>query len=132
MTVAYEEQSRVVRNDGDRVRARREQMGLNVTDMAKEAGVSRDTLSDLESGKRAPHPSTLAKVVEALTRLEEEMGMDAPTPGPNNLVRYVVNGVYGAESLVVEGPVDNIAELEESVDRIMRRIQGRGEGRTDP
>jgi len=124
VVVTYEEQSRAMRTDGDQVRARRKRMGLRQSELAAQAEITRDTLSDWENGKRNPHPETVEKVLSALDRLEEEMGFHAPPaeerPG---LVRYVVKGVYGAESLVVEGPVENITELEASVDRIMRGLR---------
>jgi len=116
-------------NEGSQVRARRERLGMGIKDLAAEAGVSRDTLSDLETGAKDFRQATLYKVLRALDRIEEESGIDTPpqSEGPTNagLVRFEVKGVYGAEALVVEGPIENIAELEEAVDRIMRRVQGR-------
>jgi len=119
-------------NEGSQVRARRERLGMGIKDLAAEAGVSRDTLSDLESGTKDFRQATLYKVLRALDRIEEESGIDTPPPseGPTNapgLVRFEVKGVYGAEALVVEGPIENINELEEAVDRIMRRVQGRAD-----
>ena len=116
--------------EGSQVRARRERLGMGIKDLATEAGVSRDTLSDLESGTKDFRQATLYKVQRALDRIESESGIDAPPPGEGGearpgLVRFEVRGVYGADALVVEGPIDNIAELEEAVDRIMRRVQGR-------
>lgn len=133
MTVRDTEQSRSMRTDGDQVRARRKRMGLRISELAEQASVSRDTISDMETGKRNPHPDTVEKVLSALDRLEQEMGFDAPPASEDrgSVVRFVVKGVYGAESLVIEGPVSDIAELEASVDRIMRRIQGRSGESTD-
>lgn len=111
-------------NEGSRITERRERLGLNKSELAKEAGVHRDTLSDIEGGKGF-QAATLAKIEETLSRREQEAGIGAPAT--SGVVRYVVQGVYGAEALVVEGPVANIGELEASVDRIMRRIQGRTE-----
>jgi len=116
--------------EGSQVRARRERLGMGIKDLAAEAGVSRDTLSDLESGTKDFRQATLFKVQRALDDLEREAGIDAPPQGEGpttnpTLVRFEVKGVYGAEALVVEGPIENIAELEEAVDRIMRRVQGR-------
>ena len=71
----------------------------------------------------------LGKVTRALHRSEAEAGIavGAPIEGTNStgLVRFTVKGVYGVEAVVLEGPVDNIAELEASLDRIMRRVAGR-------
>lgn len=117
-------------NEGSQIRARRERLGMGIKDLAAEADVSRDTLSDLESGTKDFRQATLGKVQRALDRLEVEAGLDAPPASestPAGLVRFTVKGVYGVEALVVEGPVGDIAELEAAVDRIMRRVQGRTE-----
>lgn len=131
MTTMHAEQSVLVRpTTGREITARRERLGLLVKDLAAQAGVSRDTLSDWERGTRRPQHQTVDAVVAALDRLEEEMGIDAPAPGQESkpgMVRFEVTGVYGAEALVVEGPVDSIAELEAAVDRIMRGAQRRAD-----
>lgn len=114
-------QSGPMSDEGSRITERRERLKLNKVELAKESGVHRDTITDIEAGKGF-QAATMAKLDEALTRLEQEAGLGAPTGG---VVRYSVKSVYGAEALVVEGPVANIAELEASVDRIMSRIQGR-------
>lgn len=119
--------SLLVMSEGAQVKARRERLGMAIKDLAQESKVSRDTLSDLESGTKDFRQATLGKVLRALDRLEEESGVDVPPVVHHGVVRYVVEGVYGAEALVVEGPVENIAELEASVDRIMRRLQGRAD-----
>jgi DNA-binding XRE family transcriptional regulator len=122
-------QSGAMSNEGTRVTERRERLKLNKSELAKESGVHRDTITDIENGKGF-QAATMGKIDETLTRLEQEAGLDVPQ-ATSGLVRYSVEGVYGAKALVVEGPVANIAELEASVDRIMRRIQGRGEGETE-
>lgn len=124
------EQSRTMRTEGAAITTRRERLGLEINELADEANVNRDTLSDWEAGNTRPQMKTMKKVLDALDRIELEMGINAPTEGfesEDHLVRFTVKGVYGAEALVVEGPVGDIALLEEAVDRIMRRIQGRGE-----
>ena len=124
MTMTYAEQSSPVRTASGRdIAARRDRIGLTKTELAKEARVNRDTLSDWEAGKRNPHPDTVEAVLTALDRLEEEMGITAPPPSHTaapGMLRFEVTGVYGAEALVVEGPIENLAELEAMIDRIMR------------
>lgn len=122
---------------GDRIRRRREALGLSASRFAELAGIDRDTLARLEDGVGKTRGTTIAVVERTLDDLEDEAGEGEPPARNHNrpepaVVRFVVKGVYGAESLVVEGPVENIAELERSVDRIMRRLAGaEQEGATD-
>jgi XRE family transcriptional regulator, regulator of sulfur utilization len=45
------------------LRARLEQ-GLTLRTAAKKTGVSKETISELERGKRSPHPPTLYKIAQ--------------------------------------------------------------------
>lgn len=107
--------------DGARFRARRLKLGLSVQALAKRAHIDRDTLKRLEEGREGVRELTVTAIDRTLTDLEQEIGMGDPDP-ESNVVRFTVRGVYGAEAIVVEGPVANIADLEASVDRIMRRL----------
>jgi transcriptional regulator with XRE-family HTH domain len=123
MTLTYAEESIPVRpSTGRDIKARRDRIGLTIKELAELAGVSRDTLSDWERGARDPQAKTVDLVLDALDRLEDEMGIKAPPAhGPSpGMLRFEVTGVYGADALVVEGPVENLAELEAMIDRIMR------------
>lgn len=126
-------QSGGMSEEGQRITERRERLKLNKSELARESDVHRDTITDIEGGKGF-QAATLAKLDETLTRLEAEAGIGVPAKPQPGLVRFRVEGVYGTEALVVEGSIDNLAELEASVDRIMRRIGGRGEPEvgTDP
>lgn len=109
---------------GRLVAEQRAALGLSKSKLAEMAHVDRATLDRIESG-RAGRDTSLAAVERALANFDEEV---SPPPGigaeESGVVRFVVRGVYGAEALIVEGPVENIAELEASVDRIMRRLRG--------
>ncbi len=135
MAITYAEQSTPVRASGGReVAARRDRIGMTIKELAEAARVSRDTLSDWERGKRNPQSETVDAVLATLDRLEEEMGITAPPPTHETkpgMVRFEVTGVYGADALVVEGPVESIAELEAAIDRIMRGSQRRNDGAED-
>lgn len=124
-------QSGAMSDEGARITERRERLHLNKSELAKESGVHRDTLTDIEAGKGF-QAATLQKIEDTLTRLEAEAGIGVTPRESAGIVRYSVKGVYGAEALVVEGPVANIVELEASVDRIMRRIQGQSERDGEP
>lgn len=121
---------------GVRLRARREALGLTGTALAKLAEVSREHLSAIESGHKTPTTEWVRRVERALDNYAHETGQDEPeseAPAPATspgLIRFKVEGVYGAKALVVEGPVENLAELEEMVDRVMRRLAGES-GTTD-
>lgn len=58
---------------GRRVRVLRRAKGWTQERLAKEAGVSRDSLMKLEGGVREPRPSTVRKVGEALGAEEREL-----------------------------------------------------------
>lgn len=111
---------------GVRFKERRIRLGMSVAALAKRAGVDRGTLTRLEAGRDGAHDATLGQIERALAELEEATGVEDPD-SPAGVVRFVVRGVYGADSLIVEGPVESIAELERSVDRIMRRLRDSGE-----
>lgn len=122
---------------GEQFKARRTAIGMSVSALAKRAGVDRGSLSHLEEG-RSVRDTTVAQIERTLTELEHELGMDVPTvvapigkPETPAMIRFTVEGVYGAKALVVEGPVENVAELEAAVDRIMRRLAGENEPTAD-
>jgi transcriptional regulator with XRE-family HTH domain len=111
---------------GRKVAEVRVALGLSKSELAKRAHVDRATLDRIESGSGGVRDTSLAAVERVLAELDEEMSPPPSVEGsipPGRVVRFTVKGVYGAESLVVEGPVENIAELEQAVDRIMRRLQ---------
>lgn len=51
---------------GERVRTRREQLGLKQRDLAKKAGIGESTLSRIETGKREPQMRSLVALAKAL------------------------------------------------------------------
>lgn len=122
--------TRVDDQTGALVRQRRTAMGMGVKALAEHAGVDRGRLHVLEEGGNV-RLTTVSAVLAALDDLEHEMGMDTPSvvaaPDPTaapNIIRVEVQGVYGAKALVFEAPVENLAELEEMVDRVMKRLAG--------
>ncbi len=54
--------------DGAKVRTARAEAGLTLMELAKRAGVTRDTISKIERGVHAPQAGTLAKLAKALDR----------------------------------------------------------------
>lgn len=116
------EQSPLVTSDGAEVRKRRKRIGMGIEDLAAEADVSSDTLSDYERGVRSPHPSTVRKVREALERIEHETGIDAPPPADARIVKFDVSA-EGGFHVVVSGPVDDADKLRHQVTEIIREIR---------
>lgn len=122
MALLNEEQSPLVTSDGAEVRKRRKRIGMGIEDLAAEADVSSDTLSDYERGVRRPHPSTIRKVREALERIEHETGIDAPSPAESHIVKFDVTA-EGGFHVVVSGPVDDADKLRQQVTEIIREIR---------
>lgn len=120
---------------GEQFKARRAAIGMSVAALAKRAGVDRGSLTALEDG-RTVRDTTVAAIDRTLTELEHELGMDVPSviePAAEldvapKVMRVEVQGVYGAKALVFEAPVENVAELEAMVDRVMRRLADRDNG----
>lgn len=115
------------------IRTRRQALGLTGTKLAKLAQVSRVHLSEIESGRKEPSTEWLRRVELAMDRYEHETGQDEPEPEKTekpNVIRVEVQGVYGAKALVFEAPVENMAELETMIDRVMRRL-AREQGDSD-
>lgn len=131
MTVASGEQSGPMRTDVGQVTARRTRLGYTIAELAGEAGVDPDTLSDLEAGKRRPQPRTLDKVLAALDRLEAEVGLDPASLPPgtrrigepkDDLVEFTVEGNFGVRA-VVKGPIRDLDELQRAVSKLIAGMQ---------
>lgn len=133
MNAAHAEQSPPVtaNEDVEQVRRRRQRIGMKITELAQEAGISRDTLSDLEAGNKRPHADTVEKVLVALERLETEMGMDAPPLPPgarylgdpaDDLIEFVIEGTDGIRA-VVKGPIRNMEALQASAQKLIEGMQ---------
>lgn len=110
---------------GRRLRDRRVRMGLSVRQLAEQAGVDRGRLAKLEAGDPNVRETTIGKIDGALARLEQEFGMNDPDPQPaadDGVVEFRVTGNFGVD-VVVKGPVRDLPALEESVNRILSRMQ---------
>lgn len=58
--------------DGEKIREKRQDLGLSITELAFEAGVSPSGLHKVESGKTEPRGATLRRLRDALQRLERK------------------------------------------------------------
>lgn len=103
------------------VKARRTRLGMSVQALAREAHVDRGRLAALEKGDPSVRSSTIGAVEAALSRLEQEIGMDAPSTASNE-IEFRVSGNFGVD-VVVRGPVTDLAALEASVARLVSQMQ---------
>lgn len=121
------EHLRDMSNEGQRVKERRERLGLDKKGLAAEAGVNRNTLAAIEAGESFNRTS-LAKIERKLDELEVEAGFDAPPAtsqaGDQDLVEFRIEGVLGVAAVVVKGPVKDVREFEGSIARILKQVQG--------
>src|SRR3712207_7524047 len=69
-----------------RLRVLRAERGLTIKQAAELAGVTRETLRELELGRRSPHGPTLAKIANAYGVPVAEL-LDAAEGGPSPLVQ---------------------------------------------
>lgn len=60
------------------LRELRESRALSQDDLAKEAGLDRTTIIDLENGRRRPRPSSRRKLAQALRVRVEEIEFPEP------------------------------------------------------
>lgn len=116
--------------EGERVRERRERLGMDKKQLAEESKVNRNTIAAIERGESF-NRTTLAKIERTLDALELEAGIDAPpvqaTVREQDLVEFRIEGVLGVQAVVVKGPVRDVREFEGSIARILREVQGRDE-----
>lgn len=109
------------RGTGAQIRARRERHGISQQALAEMAHVSRTTLRALEDGRVSPQGSTVGKVLAALDAFEEEAGATLIREEPSGVVTYRLNR-SGIE-VTLQGPVDNIPELEASIERLLSKLE---------
>lgn len=112
-------------DEGQRVRERRERLGVDKKELAAEAGVNRNTLAAIEAGESFNRTS-LAKIERALDALELEAGVHAPPPGQQDssprLATFDVSG-EGGFHIVVSGPVEDADILKRQVVDIIKAMR---------
>lgn len=109
---------------GARIKERRVAIGMSVKGLAEQAKVDRGRLAALENGDPTVRETTVGAVESALTRLEHEMGMNdiAPASEAESMVEFRVTGNFGVD-VVVKGPIGDMAAMEESVGRLVAKMQ---------
>lgn len=111
----------VVEVEDEGIRERRERLGLTLRALADRAGVDRGRLSDIEKGA-TPRPSTLAQIRRALDEFEDETSGPYDHDAEERTVTFRMSGNFGVD-VTVSGPVENLAELEDSVGRLLQRMR---------
>lgn len=106
---------------------RRERNGIPIGELAERVGITREQLGKILRGE-VPGSRALGRIERALDEVDQEAGIGtsgtserpAGNGGNGGLVRFTIHGVYGAAEVVVEGPVENMPELQAAVDRLLR------------
>lgn len=104
---------------GHAIKRRRLAHGISsVRKFAELTNVSRDAVTAAEAGDASD--ATYERLESWLDRFDEETGSD-DIPG-DDMVEFRLSGNFGVD-VVVKGPVTNLAELENSVEKLLRRMQ---------
>lgn len=116
------------------LRERMELLGVGVQRLAVEANYNRKTVSRALEGSASDRTyQDLEEALEAI-KLRIDGPDDAPEaaqeePAKNvgeGLVSFKLKGIYGAAEVIVEGPVENLADLEAAAERLLRGGSGEG------
>lgn len=108
-------------HEGEAIRAERQELGLTVKALADRAGVDRGRLAKIEAGE--PYrDSTLGAIRRALTEFREEISGPYDESRGEHTVTFRMSGNFGVD-VTVSGPVENLAELEASVGRLLQRMR---------
>ena len=111
---------------GEAIKKRRTALGVTVKALAEKAGVDRGRLAAIEDGASA-RESTIGAIERALADLEAAMSGPYDDDGERGLVTFRMSGSFGVD-VVVQGPVENLDELERSVERLIQRMRTQDSG----
>lgn len=110
---------------GEGIKARRLALGIkSLREFAEATEIDRQALSNAEKGQGSS--GTYDRAEAWLARMEEETGLDEPTPEPN-LIRLTFHDVYGVGEIVAEGPGDKPDELVAAVAQLLAKLREQGE-----
>lgn len=110
----------------DAIKQRLAAIGISQRAFADKADIDRKTLANAIEADPRVRMQNLDRIEAALTALEQEFGMDddAPAARRPGTVEFRVTGNFGVD-VVVQGPVENLHELEESVARLIEKMDKR-------
>ncbi len=89
--MSAENEQTLLADIGGRIRAIRAEQSLNLDQLARLTGISAPALSLIETGKRDPRLTTLAKIAAAL-RVPLSTLLDDALPGPDARTKDVSQG----------------------------------------
>jgi transcriptional regulator with XRE-family HTH domain len=114
---------------GREITRRRLALGLNnVSQFAEATGRDRQTITRVEQGVASDQ--TYDWIEAWLTRIEEETGLDEPTPVAASPIRVTFHDVTTSSigEIIVEGPSDQPDELIATIARLLSEVRkGTGE-----
>lgn len=104
---------------GHEVKQRRLRHGIkSLREFAEKSGISREAITAAENGTASD--ATYERIFAWFDRFDEEVGEDDNAePG---VVEFRIAGNFGVD-VIVKGPVANVVELEDAVQRLIRAIQ---------
>jgi hypothetical protein len=113
---------------GQAIRERFRALGIEQREWQARTGIAPATLRRVMAGDEKVRPQTFEAVEMHLDRLEQLVGIKGnPVAKQHDLgagmVAITVEGVYGARTITVEGPVGDIDALERMVARLLRGQQ---------
>lgn len=114
---------------GEAIKRRRKAHRMSVNALAMRADMDWKTVNRAENDHPGTQPETYDWLERKLNEYDHEAGSDLPQISPpaqsapeSHLVRFKLSGNFGVD-VVVEGPVENLDELQDSVQKLLRQMQ---------
>jgi len=103
-------------------------LGASDRDLARRFGVDRGTIVKVFDGDESVRPRKWAEVESKIRALDEEMDTERDEePAEEDIVEIRASGNFGVD-IVVRGPVSDLAQLEDAVVRLVKRMSGGANG----
>lgn len=111
---------------GQAIQRRLDRLGISDREFHERTGIDRKTLRRAVSGAANVRSSTYAAIESELDKIERrvsppKLSREGGETEPG-LVTFKLSGNFGVD-VVVQGPVENLNELEASVERLLRGMR---------
>jgi transcriptional regulator with XRE-family HTH domain len=119
---------------GRQLRSRIDARGIQLKDFAETSGVSEGTLHRMFRGDDRVRDATWGAAESAIARIEREHGVGQPDiirvdqATPDGLMEIELDGVFGAERVVVRGPSGDPEALQAAVQGVLEKLRQRKSG----